>query len=298
MVPDVLLGNGLALITAVLWSFNALLFSSAGKRLGPVALNAILITLALVLFIIAHLILFGFSIPSFTWHEMSVILMSGMLGLAVGDFFYFSALVSLGPRKSSLIGVSWPIFAAVLAYFLLDEVLGWTALLGMVLTTAGISWVLLEKADEPKKPTKARYIVYAFLGALCQALGFVLAKEGMTRSGMSPLSVTLGRMLGATVLVWAIVLVSGYMGNVRRAFAKPKGLLFALGGTFTGPFFGVWASMGAALYTKVGIASTIMAMTPILVIPLVAIFYKEKVTLRGMLGAVVAVAGVAVLFLA
>lgn len=307
-----LLGNGMALATAVLWTFNAMLFTSAGKRLGAVALNAIRITLALMFFIVTHLIFFGTVVPSGTQEQITIMLISGMLGLAVGDFFYFSSLLMLGPRRASLIMAAWPIFAALLAYFFLGETLSWLVIVGMVLTTAGVTWVIIEKKPKQdelksnnvpdlKKDRKALLlgVVFAIAGAFCQAIGYVYGKRGMTMDGgISPLTATFLRMIGAFLLVWIIVLVAGYAPNVKRAIKDNKGLGFALGGTVTGPFLGVWASMGAALYTKIGIASTLMSLTPVFIIPLVWIIYKEKVSPRSIIGAVVAVVGIALLFLA
>jgi len=306
-----LLGNGMALATAILWSFNAMLFTSAGKRLGAVALNAIRITLALMLFVVTHLLFFGTIVPSGTQDQIIIMLISGMLGLAVGDFFYFSSLLMLGPRRASLIMAAWPIFAAVLAYIFLGETLSWLVIVGMMLTTAGVTWVLIEKKpaqDEGanglpdlKKDRKALImgVAFAIAGSFCQAIGYVYGKQGMTMDGgISPLTATFMRMIGAFVLVWLIVLAAGYAPNIKRAIKDNKGLGFAFGGTVTGPFLGVWSSMGAALYTKIGIASTLMSLTPLFVIPLVWFFYKEKVSLRSIVGAVVAVAGIAILFLA
>lgn len=307
-----MLGNGMALATAILWSFNAILFTSAGKRLGAVALNAIRITMALMLFIVMHLIFFGTVVPFGTRDQITIMLISGMLGLAVGDFFYFSSLLMLGPRQASLIMAAWPIFAALMAYIFLGETLSWLVIAGMALTTGGVTWVLMEKKNlgdnvktenalklKKDKKTLILGIVFAIAGSFCQAIGYVYGKRGMTMDGgISPLTATFMRMIGAFVLVWIIVLVAGYAPHIKKAIKNNKGLGFAMGGTFTGPFLGVWSSMGAALYTKIGIASTLMSLTPVFVIPLVWIIYKEKVSLRSILGAVVAVVGIAVLFLA
>jgi drug/metabolite transporter (DMT)-like permease len=73
-------------------------------------------------------------------------------------------------------------------------------------------------------------------------------------------------------------------------------MLFAAGGAIMGPFLGVWLSLVAVKMIPAGIAATLNAMTPIMVIPVVIFYYKEKVSYRAVLGAVVAFIGVALLF--
>jgi drug/metabolite transporter (DMT)-like permease len=73
--------------------------------------------------------------------------------------------------------------------------------------------------------------------------------------------------------------------------------MYAWGGAVTGPFLGVWMSLVAVKHTEAGVAMAIMSIVPVLVIPWVIIFFKEKVSLRAVLGAVLAVCGVFILFL-
>ena len=74
-------------------------------------------------------------------------------------------------------------------------------------------------------------------------------------------------------------------------------MALALGGAVGGPFLGVWLSLIAIKYTETGIAAAIMATVPVLVIPLVIIFYNEKVSIRAFIGAVITAGGVALFFI-
>lgn len=315
-----IIGNMAALGTAAAFALNSVLFTKAGRKIGAMPMNAIRIAMAVLLLLIAHTIFYGSPIPDAAPAQWLLIMFSGFLGLAVGDFFYFSTLVYLGSRRASLIMGSWPIFAAILAYIFLGETLGLTIILGIVLVTIGTTWVVLErkkpeeKEGAKQKPSKKELstlyndkkkqkkvllmgVFTGLIGAFCQAIGYVYAKKGMLISGgLDPLPTTLIRMIAAFLMVWVIVLALGNWGKIKDALKDRKSMGLTFGGTFCGPFLGVYLSMVAAMATKIGIASTLMALTPILVIPMALILEKEKVTARAIVGAFIAFTGVAVLF--
>jgi drug/metabolite transporter (DMT)-like permease len=283
-----LIGNMAAMGTATLWAFNALLFTKAGKRLGAMPLNALRIAMAATLLFITHLILYRSPLPDAT----------------------LSTLLHLGPRRASLVMGSWPIFAAILAFIFLGETLGWPIILGIILVTVGTTWVILErkpkevndlegaKLGKKEKKLLMMGVFTGILGSFCQAIGYVYAKKGMfIDGGLDPLPTTLIRMIAAMAMVWIIVLALGNWKKIKSGVRDFKGMGFAFGGTVCGPFLGVWLSMVAANATKIGIASTLMSLTPILIIPIVMIADREKISLRSIGGAVLAFLGVVILFL-
>ena len=101
------------------------------------------------------------------------------------------------------------------------------------------------------------------------------------------------RMLFALAAVWLIGLVRGHIRETARARKNTEAMGLIFGGAFVGPFLGVWLSLVAVSLIPAGIAATLNAMAPVLVIPLVVLVYKEKVTMRATVGAIVAVGGVA-----
>ena len=91
---------------------------------------------------------------------------------------------------------------------------------------------------------------------------------------------------------------AGRYKNPYRVFKNDvKALRTTILGTILGPYLGITFSLIAISYAKVGIASTIMSTVPIIMLPLVRIIYKEKLSMRAIWGAFVAVGGVAILFL-
>jgi drug/metabolite transporter (DMT)-like permease len=164
----------------------------------------------------------------------------------------------------------------------------------------GIIWVILEKGNGNGAQTDARHywpgILVGIGAALGQALGLVASKKGMV-GDFAPLSAALIRMIVAMATMWAYTLFRGEAGQTFRALADKRAGLAILGGSCVGPFIGVWLSLVAVKLSQVGIASTLMALPPVLVLPLSFRVFKERASLQAVVGTLVAIGGVAIIFL-
>ena len=303
-----LLGETAAVTTAALWTACAILFASAGRRIGALSVNAYRIVVAVVLLGSAHLVLKGSPIPHATGAQWFYMGLSGVIGLALGDFGYFGALVLIGPRRGVLLLSMAPIFSSVMGYLLLGEVPSAWNLMGIALVLGGVAVVILDENVHEREisPTR-KHAVYGVLcglaGSMGQGIGLVVSKYGMMVAGgrgmppLNPLSATLIRMVVAAAFVWLTVAVSGKLGGVLAARRNSQAMLRIVAGAASGPFLGVWLSMVAVTYTVAGVAATLMALMPVMVIPVLWLVYRQRTSWRGILGAVVTVAGVAILFM-
>jgi drug/metabolite transporter (DMT)-like permease len=228
------------------------------------------------------------------------LIISGIIGLSIGDLCLFSAFVMIGTRLTLLIFAVSPIMAALIAWVMLAERLGLVAIAGIAITVAGIVWVTAERQADPNNRQfhgrKWQGVVLALCGAAGQAAGLVLAKVGMGET-VEPLQATFIRMIAAAAAVWLFGFLKGDNSQTLRKVKDSRAMVLALGGAIGGPFLGVWLSLIAVKYTETGIAAAIMATVPVLVIPLVIIFYKEKVSIRAFIGAVITAGGVALFFI-
>jgi drug/metabolite transporter (DMT)-like permease len=300
------LGELAALTTAICWAFSSLAFTRAGRRIGALALNLVRLGFALGFSIILGLVARGLPLPTDAtaehWAWLSV---SGLVGFVFGDLCLFRAFVLLGPRLALLIMATAPPMAALLGWLALDESLSLVAALGMALTVAGIAWVLAARPIAPpvtspeghvSKDMSIRTGIWLGLGgALGQAGGLVLSKRGM--AGYDPFAATQVRILAGLVGFAAIYTAIGFWPTFIAALRDRSALALAAGGAFLGPFLGVSLSLLAVQRTETGVAASIMATTPILVIPLAAFIDREQIRWHDLAGAVLAIAGVALLFL-
>ena len=268
--------------------------------MGSQVVNRLRISFATVLLAMTLLIVRGSPWP--TWASPAAVAwlaLSGLIGFAFGDGYYFRALVILGPSRAALLASLAPVFTAALAWPVLRERPGPLALLGMALTLGGIAWVLWERERKEHahvEGSMAVGVIAGVLGALGQAGGYVISKLAL-RTGLDPLSATVVRIVVAAVAIWIIALARGEAGRTVAALRDRAGTGFVLGGAVFGPFLGVVLSLFALQHIQAGVASSIIAFYPVLTILLAARFHGEKITVRMMGGALIAVAGVVVLFL-
>jgi len=311
------IGPAAGVATSLLWTATSLLFTAAGRRLGPTVVNGTRIGLAIVLLGITHRLLAGSWIPDLVAGQVVFLALSGIVGLAIGDQALFTAFVDIGPRLSMLIMATSPIFAALFGWIALGEVLSGVACVGMAVTIGGVAWVVLEqpKSSQEVFPAALRYrgIVLAFVGAACQAGGLLLSKQGIGHGWLpqsehiDPQAATYVRMVFAGLGVLPILLWHGLRSS-RRAGAAPSGasrrqgtraggFAFAAAGATVGPFLGVWMSLVASDRAPLGIAQTLCSLPPVFILPCTFLFYRESVSPRAILGAFLAVGGGALLFL-
>jgi len=223
--------------------------------------------------------------------------LSGLIGFVLGDMCLFRAFILIGPRLSSLIMATAPLMTALIGYLLLGEHLVMTALVGMVLTIGGVAWAVTDRqaTDSGTRDRRALGVLLALGGALGQALGLVLSKRGM--GTFDPFAATQIRVIAAFV-AWTLVMVAaGQWGNVGKTLRDAVALRLLALGAFFGPVVGVGLSLLAVQRTNAGVAASIMSVTPILLIPVTVIVFRERVGIGSVLGAFLAVGGVVVLFL-
>jgi drug/metabolite transporter (DMT)-like permease len=300
-----LIGMTVAVVTSCVWTFGALWLTSAGKRIGSVSVNAYRTIIAIGFLTVSHFVLLGVPLPVLASEQWLWIGMSGIVGLCIGDFALLRAFVIIGPRRSLLVYTLSPVFASVGAYLMLGETVQPFGLVGMAITLTGIIMVRLEKQESGEQDAVSKKLetwgwFLALVGAVGQGVGLVLAKKGIyldLNMMVNPLSAALARMVMGALFVWICALVVGKLPELRNALQNRKGIEYTAAGAFVGPFLGVTLSMVAVVYTQAGVAQTLMSLMPVFIIPVVWVLYRQKTSLRGILGAIVAVVGVGVLFL-
>lgn len=296
------LGELAALGTAACWTLSSIAFSAAGKRIGSLSLNIIRLVMAFSFVTLYCAVHRGMPLPlDATAHAWGWLLLSGFVGFVLGDICLFRAFVLLGPRLTMLIGASAPPIASFLGYFLLNERMSKLGMAGMVVTLMGIVWVIRERqtdvssAEVPLSSKDHKIgVLLAFGGAVGQAAGMVLGKMGM--GTYDPVSAGQIRIIAGIVGFSALFVIIGWWKKTAAAIHDRRAMGLAAIGSFAGPFVGVSLSLLAIKYTETGIAVTLMSLTPVFIIPVVLILRIERVSARAAVGAIVAVVGVAMLW--
>lgn len=293
------LGEFAALLTAVFWTVTSLSFEAASHKIGSVAVNILRLLIGLIFLCAFNLIRRGIVLPVDASYENWIWLsLSGLVGFVFGDLFLFKSYTIIGSRFSMLIMTLVPPITAFFSFIILGEKMTLFHYLGMSLTFAGIAMAIFSRKTKGEKLSlklSPKGILYAFGGAVGQALGLVLSKFGL--KDYDPFAATQIRVIAGIFGYILLVTTLARWSNVKIALSNKPGMLLTSLGAFFGPFLGVSFSLVAVKYTEAGIASTIMALVPVFIILPAVVLYKQKVTWAELLGAVVSVAGVALFFL-
>ena len=307
------LGEIISLIVAVSWTVTAIFADKASHRLGSMVTNFIRLAMASVFLAALLWITLGHPYPVFAdgkaWFWLAL---SALVGYVFGDWCLFNCYLSIGARFGQLFMTLAPPMAAVAGWAMLGETLSWKSILAMGVTLSGIAISILSRGEGHKVrlslPLKG---VLLGLGAGAgQGVGLVLSKIGMQHyeaAVPADAPVLMDTMLPfASTFIRAVVGCAGFLAllaltrdlpRLKAAAHDRKGLSYVVILTLFGPVFGVSLSLMAVQYTDAGIASTLMALTPVLIILPYALIYKQKVTPKEILGVCISMTGVALFFL-
>lgn len=306
-------GEIISLSVAISWTITALCFEYGGKRIGALSLNIIRLGLSVVMLGGVLLVCTGSFFPVEAgvkaWFWLGV---SGFIGYVLGDYCLFNSYLLIGSRFGQLFMTLAPPSAALASFLIFGEKMGGYALLGMCITLFGIGLSVFAKGEENankwtlKLPLKG--VLLGIGAGVGQGVGLVFSKLGMEYyiqdlnpqseldSFLVPFASTQIRGIIGVVGFLAVMLYTRKGKALLQSFRDGRAMVAATGGTIFGPFLGVSFSLMAVQYTEAGIASTLMALTPIIIILPSRILFKQKVTVKEVMGAVVSVLGVSLFF--
>ncbi|MBR5671394.1 MAG: DMT family transporter [Bacteroidales bacterium] len=307
------LGEILSLIVAVSWTATAIFGDEASHRLGSMTVNVIRLTLASVFLGIILWITLGRPYPvyadSATWFWLGL---SALVGYIYGDYCLFNSYIVIGARFGQLFMTLAPPSAAIAGWLMLGETMTWKSWLAMFVTLCGIALSILSRGGQHnvKLSLPLKGVLLGIGAGVGQGVGLVLSKIGMQHYAaalpadvpaamdtMMPFASTMIRALVGGAGFLLIMTLSGQLKSLKAAAHNRTGLTYAALTTLFGPTLGVSLSLMAVRYANAGIASTLMALTPVLIIAPYAIMHKQKIRPKEIIGVTVSMIGVAMFFL-
>lgn len=307
------LGEIISLAVAVSWTVTALFAEVASKRIGSLQFNVVRMFLSIVMLGLTLWCFTGSPVPLYAnsdaWLWLSL---SGFVGYLLGDYCLFNSYILIGSRFGQLFMTLAPIAAAFSAWAILGERMSLQAVVGMLVTISGIGLSVLNKGGGKhrlslKLPLKG--VLFGIGAGIGQGVGLVLSKVGMNHYEQSipageelvaelvPFASTMIRAITGFVGFFLVMIFQKKHSTMSMVLRNRKGMNAALWATFAGPFIGVSLSLMAVQYTEAGIASTLMALTPIFILWPSSFFFGQKVTTKEIAGAVISVVGVSLFFL-
>lgn len=287
-------GEIASIAVAVCWTLSALFFEKAGRKIGSLSVNIIRLVWAFLLLGVTLLITQQTFVPmDATGSQWFWLGLSGVVGLFLGDLFLFKSYLLIGSRTSTLVMSSVPMITAIIGWFFLDEILSGKNILAIVLSITGIVIAIADRRLKINIPRRG--LLYAFGGALGQAVGLILSKKGL--GDYDPISATQIRIVFGLLSFVILITAMGRWKKVKEALSHRSGITAVSIGSFFGPFLGITLSLFAIQHTKTGIAATFMSLVPIMIIIPSAIMFKEKITAHHVIGAIISIIGVSLFFI-
>ncbi|OKH43066.1 EamA family transporter [Calothrix sp. HK-06] len=290
-------GEIAALVAAVLWAFASVVYGRVGAHIPPLHLNLIKGIIAIVLLLITivatgKLSLVIAPIP------LCLLLLSGVIGIGLGDTAFLAGINSLGARRLLLLETLAPPMTAVFALIFLQERLNASAWCGVLLTILGVAWVISERTEkEINSSLPLRGVVFGLLAAVANASGAVLSRAALVNTNINPLWAALIRLGAATLFLLPLIVwqQDKYKTSILSYSKQWRVVAATCFAAFCGTYLGIWLQQTAIKLAPVGIASTLLQTSPIFILPL-ALWTGEMVSIRAVIGVIIAIAGIALLF--
>jgi drug/metabolite transporter (DMT)-like permease len=291
-------GELAALTAAAIWAVSSTLYGQIGKQVAPLTLNLTKGLLAIG-YLIITMLLTGerLMIAPAQWWPL---LLSGLIGIAWGDTFFFMALNSIGARLTLLINILSPVITALMASLYLGEQLALVNYLGITLAVAGVAGVIFDRTQADQSPKNYwQGVLWAVLSALANSIASICSRQAMLAGDLSPTVTTLVRLLAGTVGILMLMLWSksgsSKLADNSGRFLDRKMLLRLAVVAFFSTYLGISLQQTALKYTAAGIAQTVGSTSPLFV--LVYDWWQgEKISWQSILWAVVAIGGMSLLF--
>ncbi|MBI4783965.1 MAG: DMT family transporter [Oscillatoriophycideae cyanobacterium NC_groundwater_1537_Pr4_S-0.65um_50_18] len=284
-------GEIAALSAALIWAIASLIYVGLGKQMPPLLLNFAKNGVAIALILLTLLVQGNFA-PQIGGLNLGLLLLSGVIGIGFGDTAFLEALNCLGARRSLLVESLAPPLAAVLASVFLAELLSVQAWIGILLTVAGVAWVVVERTpDQVQHIRPLRGIGFGLLAAFGQASGAVLSRAALADNNVSPLWSTLIRLAAGMMVLSVLIFSRRQTWLGFQPMRSPRFLRTLVGTAFVGTYLAIWLQQTALKYTAAGIAQALTATSPLFIIPL-AMALGERASLRSVAGVLMALFGV------
>lgn len=290
------LGESAALLTSLCWSLNSVCFTVAGRRVGSAAVNLLRLLMAWGVLLLVHQLIYGQVFPfAAGGARLGWLGLSGLIGFALGDAVLFEAFVLIGARLAMLLMTLSPIFSALLAWAFLHQSLSLAKVLAMVVTLGGIAWVVWGDGEHQTHPHLWRGVLLGIGGALGQSVGLVFSKLGLA-GGFPPISANLIRVTAGLIALVVWFTLRRQLRPTLAATRDGRSTAFIGLGAVSGPVLGVVLSLVAITLAPMGVAATLMSLSPVILLPVSHFVFKERVGGHAILGTLLALAGAAGLF--
>ena len=290
----------IAIAAALCWAIASLVSADVTRNLGGLAFNRLRL-----FFVSIMLVSYTFVID--TWFTinsdyLTIIIISGIIGIFLGDTLLFIALQKIGPRRNNILFSLAAPFTVVINIIFLEEVASFISILGCFIVFFG---VVVAIAYGDKKNLDHRWekiegslsigIFLAICAALCQAIGVVMMKP-ILNLGADPIACAAIRTTTSCMLLALTFLLNFEVFRAKRALTIKIVIQSIISG-FLGMALGMSLLLIALQKADAGVVATLSSTSPIMILFLLWVFTKKLPTIAAWIGTFVAIFGTALIFI-
>lgn len=285
-----LVGTVAALGSAASWAIGSILFKQLGADISSLAMTLVKGIMSVILLTIAVLLT---GIDTVQLKPLLMLILSGLIGISLGDTFFFEALKHLGAHTLVILLMLGQVVTALFAVLFLGEIPTFGSWLGIGLVVTGVALVLWTQSGEEPHLSSQKGVLYGLLAVFCMSSSLIIAKPGLTE--ISALQATWLRMFAGTIGMFSFGLYSRRLTDWIVPFRNPAFFSSFLASVSVITFGGFWLSLLALKHLDVAIANTLSSTEPVFVLPLAYILLREKIYPRAIVGTGITMAGVVLL---
>ncbi|NDW15967.1 EamA family transporter [Alteromonas genovensis] len=280
-----------ALGTALCWAIAARLFSGIGNAFSPLTMNFWkgLISIALL-----SVVLIAVQPALFSTNAVIWLLVSGFIGIGIGDTCFFKALQSIGDSQAVLVAETLaPLFTALFAMAFIGEWITWQQWIGVAVVLFSVDMVIKARKRSATHVLATSGYLYGVGAALCQAVGAVVSRDILGSGDVDAASAAFLRLVGGMVFVVPFIAVTKTRWLPVITEGKRVWPAFVVA-TLLGTTAAIYLQMFAFAYAKAAVVQTLIATSALMSLG-VAFVLGEKATKATLLWSVIALVGVGIL---
>jgi len=271
------LGDFYAILTALCWSCGVIFFEIAGRVLNSLQIS-LLKNIVGVLGFISFIILQGDPFPDFIEQEYLILIISGIIGVAIGDIFFLASLRRIGSSLSAIVSTGYTISIFILAFLMFGEVISFISYLGGVLVILGVVIGTIDR-DLERTPKEILYgVLFGLLANLCTAYSVLLLRPIMDVHPVVPIALV-RFSIGMIISAFGILYLNGKLA-LRETILKGFSNYNLLAGAFFGTFLSVIFWLAGFKFTLAGRAAIYNQLSTIFIILLASVFLNQHMTKR------------------
>ena len=292
------IGEFFSLVCALMWASAVVLYKHAGESMSPNTLNLVKNIIGIVLLLPTALVLEGLLIPNLNLQDWLIVFASGYLGIAIADTLYLMTLRTIGASRTAIVASLYSPFVVLFSILFLGDSLALWQWLGLVMVLAGILVVVYRRnAQSVESAQLFKGLLLGASSVLMTAAGVVAMKPILSDQSNNESFfwlVTIRMFAGVVGMLLYLILKRQIQSTIRVVFAETHKWKTIFAASFCGSYLALLFWLAGFKYANASVASVLNETANVFIVILAALFLKESIDRRKLVGISLTFVGVIV----